>query len=249
MADTTLYDTTAPTDGSLALAHQRIIRVKRNGVFENVTGDVNNLALNPTPITVPREVYGTKGRDSTEIIGYNFGPTFAVEAVRDPATKQIIVSQPWLAELIRKGYAEGADNRIEAQIFDAFDENLPAFQGQFSVAVAEANTGYADKMVYSFTLTNFGVVDQITSPIVSDGKPVLESALPGGQAAGDQVAVRGYKLTGATGVDFGATAADDFIVVDDQTIVAVIPTGVSGATTITVTNAAGASETLNYTAA
>ncbi|GAB2519436.1 IPT/TIG domain-containing protein [Paramicrobacterium agarici] len=249
MSDFTLYETTKPTDGSLALAHQRIVRVKRNGVFENITGDVNNLMVNPTPITVPREVYGTKGRQSEEIIGYNFGPTFSAEAVRDPATKQIVITQPWLAELIRKAYAEGAENRVEVQIFDAFDESLPAFEGTFSVAVAEASAGYADKMVYNFTLTNFGVVNQITSPIVSDGKPVLESALPSGQAAGDQVAVRGYKFTGATSVDFGATAADQFLVVDDQTLIAVIPTGVTGATTITVTNADGVSETLNYTAA
>src|SRR5690554_4191665 len=150
MADHTLYDTTVPSAGSLALAHQKILTVKQNGVFTNITGDINNLAGNPTPITVQREVYGTKGRQSQDIIGYNFAPSFSVEGVRDPVTKQLVPAQAWLVDLLNAAYAEGEDNKREFQWFDALDERLPAFEGKFSVAVADLNTGYADKGGWTF---------------------------------------------------------------------------------------------------
>jgi IPT/TIG domain len=247
MADFTLFNTTAPTEGSVALAHQKIIRVKRLGAFENITGDVNNLALNPTPITIPREVYGTKGRQSIDNIGYNFAPTFSVEAVRNPVTQAI--AQPWLVNLLNVAYAEGGANRVDVQIFDALDDALPAWEGTFSVAVAEANTGFADKAVYNFTLTNFGVVDRITSPIAGTGVPVIESALPTGAAVGDLVAIRGYKFTGTTGVTIDGVTVLERNLVDDNTLVILVPATVAGSAPIVVTNAAGASASFAYTAA
>ena len=83
MADTTLYDTMAPSVGSVALAHQKLLRMKVGGVFINITGDLNNLQFNPTKITVPREVYGQKGRPAEDVIGYSYAPSFDVEVVRD----------------------------------------------------------------------------------------------------------------------------------------------------------------------
>jgi hypothetical protein len=252
MADTTLYDTMAPSSGSVALAHQRLIRMKQSGVFVNITGDINNLALNPSPITVNREVYGTKGRTGQDIIGYNYAPTFDVEVVRDPATKQIVAAQAWFKDLVAAAFSEGAANKREFQLFtDALDESMPVFQGLFSVAYSEANTGYADKGVVRITLTSDGVVNKITSPLASDGKPVLESASPAGQAPGELLKIRGYKLDGVTAVTIdGQTVADvaDGIV-DPYTLVIKIPTGVTGSAPIIATNAAGASTALPYNAA
>jgi len=250
MSDPTMYEATTPTVGSLDLAHQRILRVKRNGVFENITGDINNFNPNPSPIKVPREVYGTKGRQSSDTIGYNFAPTFNVEAVRNPVTKAI--AQPWLVALIAAAYAEGALNKIEVQWFDALDENLPSFQGIFDVAVAPLNTNYPDKGGYTFTLTNDGVVEQITSPIAGTGEPIIESVGPALQGVGEQVKIRGYKFTGTTGITIDGVAVgtegEDFTVVDDNTIVAVIPVGVSGSAPVIVTNGVGASDPAAYTA-
>lgn len=249
MSDHTLYDTTAPSAGSLALAHQKILRVKQNGVFTNITGDINNLAGNPTPITVQREVYGTKGRTSQDIIGYNFAPSFSVEGVRDPVTKQLVPAQAWLVDLLNAAYAEGEDNKREFQWFDALDERLPAFEGKFSVAVTDLNTGFADKGGWTFTLTNDGVVERITSPIAGDGKPILESASPAGQAPGDLIVVRGYGLAGTVSATIDAIAVAEIRPVDDNAVVLLIPAAVAGSAPIVVTNAAGASTALPYTAA
>lgn len=246
MSDHTLYDTTAPTAGSVALAHQQIIRVKRNGVFENITGDVNNLLDTPTPVTVPREVYGTKGTQSSDNIAYNHVITFDVEAVRDANGA---IAQPWLVPLLVAAKSKGAANKLEAQVFDALDENVPAFEGNFSVAVAPMNTGFADKGGYRFTFTSDGVVRDIVSPIAGTGEPVLESALPTLAAVGDQIVVRGYKLTGTLSATIDSIPVTEFIVVDDNTLVAVIPATVSGSAPISVTNGIGASTALPYQAA
>jgi len=250
VSDTTIYDTTAPSEGSLALAHQRIIRVKQAGVFINITGDVNNLALNPSPITVQREVYGTKGRTSTEIIGYNYAPTFNVELVRDPVTKQFVAAQAWAKDLVNAAFSEGAANKREFQLFtDALDEDMPVLEGSFSVAYSEANTGYADKGVVTFTLANDGVVDQIPSPLAGTGAPILESASPAGQTVGDLIVVRGYKLGTFVSATIDGQNVTEFRVVDDYTVVLQIPATVSGSAPIVVTNSVGASAALPYAAA
>ncbi|MFD4111621.1 IPT/TIG domain-containing protein [Streptomyces sp. NPDC058650] len=246
MADQTMYNTTVPSQGSVALAHERIIRVKRNGVFENITGDVNNLLDTPTPVTVQREVYGTKGTQSSDIIGYNHVITFAVEAVRNAAGA---IVQPWLIALLNAAAAKGASNKVEVQVFDARDDAVPSFQGTFSVSQVPGNTGYADKLVINFTLTSDGVVNLITSPIAGTLVPVLESATPTLQAPGDLIVVRGYKLASTVSATIKAIAVVELRVVDDNTVVLLIPATVTGSSPIIVTNAAGASTALPYTAA
>lgn len=246
-ADHTLYDTTVPTAGSVALAHEQIIRVKRGGVFENITGDVNNLLDTPTPVTVQREVYGTKGTQSSDNIAYNHVITFDVEAVRD---SNGAIAQPWLVPLLNAAKSKGAANKVEAQVFDALDENVPAFEGNFSVAVAPLNTGFADKGGYRFTFTSDGVVRDIVSPIAGTGEPVLESASPAtGAAVGDVLVVSGYKLTGTTGITMGGEAVVEFNQYDDNTVAFVVPAAVAGSAPIIVTNATGPSAAFPYTAA
>lgn len=251
MSDTTLYDTMAPSVGSVALAHQRLIRLKQGGVFTNITGDVNNLALNPTPITVPREVYGTKGRTSQDIIGYNFAPSFQVEVVRDPVTKQIVAAQSWFKDLVDAAFSEGGANKREFQLFtDALDEDMPCFEGIFSVAYSEANTGFADKGVVTFTLANDGVVDRVTpSPLAGSGAPILETASPAGAAVGDLIKVRGYKLGSMVSATIDGQTVLKRIVIDDYEVALLVPATVTGPAPIVITNSVGASNSLPYAAA
>ncbi|WP_336633584.1 MULTISPECIES: IPT/TIG domain-containing protein [unclassified Microbacterium] len=251
MSDDTLYESTAPAAGSLALAHQKILRLKQSGAFVNITGDINNLALNPSPITVQREVYGTKGRTSEDVIGYNFAPTFDVEVVRDPVTREIVAAQAWVIDLINAAYSEGVANKRDLQIItDALDERFPTFQGRFSVKVSDANTGYADKALLRFTLANDGLVDRLAvSPIAGAGTPMLESASPAGLAPGDLLKITGYRLASTVSATVDGQGVAELRVVDDNTLVVLIPSGVSGAAPIVVTNTAGVSNTLAYAAA
>ena len=100
-------------------------------------------------------------------------------------------------------------------------------------------------------LTTASVTLVSTKPVFTDtaaAVPVITGALPSGAAVGDQVVLSGYNFTGTTDVDFDAVAAD-FVVVDSHTLVAIVPATITGATDITVTNAAGVSAAHAYTAA
>lgn len=252
MGDPTLYNTMTPSAGSVTLAHERVIRLKLSGVFVNMTADINNLALNPTPITVPREVYGNRAKGSEDVIGYNFAPSFDVEVVRDPVTKQIVAAQAWVLDLMKAAYATGELNKRTIQIItDAFDERFPAFEGKFSVTVAEGATGYADKGILRFTLKNSGDTAILAvSPIAGTGVPVIETVTPTAQAAGSLIVVRGYGLGTTVSATVKAVAVTELRIVDANQLVIRIPTGTTaGAAPVIITNDKGASTAYAYTAA
>jgi hypothetical protein len=102
---------------------------------------------------------------------------------------------------------------------------------------------------------NGGARDMITMVISGQGKriPITNpnaSALPvvfalaptgGGTAGGTLVEIRGRKLTGATAVTFGGTAATSFRVVSDTLIVATAPAKAAGNADVVVTTPGGTS--------
>ena len=247
MSDQTLYNTTAQTEGSLQLAHEKILRVKRGGVFENITGDCNNINGLPTDVTQGRENYGNKTTQSMEKIGENWVITTDVEAVRDETGA---IAQPWLIALLNIAKSKGAANKVDVQLFDGKDENLPAIEGNFSVSVAPLKTGFAESGGYKFTFTSNGVVDYITSPIAGTGEPITESVSPAsGAAVGEIIVLRGYKFTGTTGITIDGAAVVEFTVYDDNTLAVLVPATVAGPAPIIVTNATGASAAFAYVAA
>ena len=246
MADLSLYNSTQQTEGTLALAHEKILRIKRSGAWENITGDANSVAAVPTAITVPRANYGNKGRTSMSKIGDNWVITFAAEAVR---TSTGTIAQAWLVSLLAVARASGAGNMIEAQVFDAKDEALGAIEGRFSVSVVDLTTGFADAGGYTFTLTSDGVVKDVTSPIAGTGAPIVESALPTLAAASANVYVRGYKVNAITAATIGGVAVTSISQIPGEPNIVVIevPTGTAGSAPIVLTNAVGVSSAFPYT--
>ncbi|MDJ0337471.1 hypothetical protein [Cryobacterium sp. PH31-O1] len=242
---TTMFDAEVPTAGTIALAHEEILRIKRAGTFENVSGDINALVNTPTPITVAREAYGLKGTDSISVIGYNQIITFTVEGIRDNLGR---IAQAWLVSLLNVARSTGAANKVSAQTFDAKDENLIALEGSYSVAAVKSTTGFKDKFVWTFTLTNDGPVAQITSPIAGTGIPVLDSALPSGAVASANVYVRGYNVGAITAATVGGVAVTSISQIPNEPNIVVIelPTGTAGSAPIVLTNAAGASTSFPY---
>ncbi|TFC59407.1 MULTISPECIES: hypothetical protein [unclassified Cryobacterium] len=248
MADNSLYETTQQTAGTLALAHEKLLRLKRNGNFENVTGDINNLAGVPSKIVVARENYGNKGRTSESKLGDNWVITFDVEAVRDDLGA---IAQPWLVPLLNVGKATGAANKIDAQLFDAKDPALGAIEGTFTVEVVDFATGFADKGGYKVTLTSDGVVRQVTSPIAGSGAPIIASVLPLNQGAGSNIYVRGGNVSAITAAAVGGVVVPlvggiSQIPGEPNIVVLELPAGSAGSAPIVLTNANGASVAYPY---
>lgn len=247
MPDRTLYDTTVPSVGSLALAHQRILRVRISGTWVNITGDLNNFNPVPTGVRVNRENYGQKASSSSQKIADNYVLTWTTEGVRG-ANGMFVPAQAAIRELLKIGRRKGDANLVEAQWFDALDDDIPAFQGKFSVEWTDTNTGFADGAAWSFTLTSDGTVDQITSPIATS-LPIIESVTPSGKTVGDVIYILGYKFTGVTGITIDGQAVAEYQLLGDGTIAAVIPATVAGAAPVIVTTPGGASAAYSYTAA
>lgn len=63
--------------------------------------------------------------------------------------------------------------------------------------------------------------------------PVISSFAPASETTGNTVTISGSNFTGATAVSFGGSPAASFVVVNDNTITAVVGTGSSGAVKVT----------------
>lgn len=125
-----------------------------------------------------------------------------------------------------------------------------AWEGYALVQWAPQGGGVEGLQAVNVTLLVQGKPEKIASPTAATSVPVLTTALPSGAAQGDQVTIKGAGFTGTTGaagVKFGATNATDYVVVDNATIVAVVPAGSAGPANIVVTNGVGASAPLTYT--
>ena len=87
--------------------------------------------------------------------------------------------------------------------------------------------------------------------VLTAGVPVVEAVAgnPDPAGAGDLVTITGVRFTGTNAVEFGGVAADDFVVVNDSTLVATVPAGAAGAVDVTVSNAVGESTALTSTRA
>ncbi|MEU4777466.1 IPT/TIG domain-containing protein [Micromonospora sp. NPDC023633] len=92
---------------------------------------------------------------------------------------------------------------------------------------------------------------QVVNP-AADLTPAVTGLAPAGgpTAGGNLVNVYGTHFTDATAVDFGATDAEDYVVVSDSHIVATAPAGVAGTVQVSVTTPDGTSPNVdadNYT--
>jgi large repetitive protein len=111
-------------------------------------------------------------------------------------------------------------------------------------ATSPAGTGVADVTVVTPSGTSAtSAADRFTYTAVVVA-PTVTGVSPdsGPTAGGTSVTINGSGFTGATAVDFGTTAATDFVVVNGTTITAVSPAG-TGVADVTVITSAGASAT------
>lgn len=91
-----------------------------------------------------------------------------------------------------------------------------------------------------------------TNPVGAAGVPVILSISPSGQGTDEAVLILGANFTGliaVTGVTFDAIDADSFEVLNDNQVIAVLPSDGAGSVPVVLTNAIGASAPTAYTRA
>lgn len=117
------------------------------------------------------------------------------------------------------------------------------------VAVSGDTWGWPITVEADYDSTIKGYSVQFYSQFEPATVPVLTSALPSAQAAGEVVTLVGTGFTGVTAVTVGGVSAPLFDIVSATKIYVTLPAGTAGSAPIIVTNTAGASVALAYTRA
>lgn len=147
----------------------------------------------------------------------------------------------------------GDSARLYVRWYDT-DGGTRGFTARAIVEVQYSKTAVTDLREVTVTFTLDGEITamtptQITAAVGATGLPVITSAKQSGTGVGSQVTLTGSNFTAASSVKFGATAATQYAVVSDSTIVVVVPTGGTGSQAITVTTANGTSAAYTLTVA
>lgn len=204
---------------------------------------VNDFNPNINPNLEDASDYDTNGWASSEVTMQDWSADATV--FRRKAAGVYDAAQ----ELIRSRVGQFDDAaRIGVRWFDKTG-GPEAYSGVALVTWKRSNTGVKnlEQATITFTGTDVPLNLNITNPYQATATPVVLAATPGGQAAGEAVAITGSGFTGATGVKFGATNAASFEIVNDQLVIAVLPAGTAGSAVVTVTTANGTSNALAYT--
>lgn len=207
-------------------------------------GGLNDLNPSITPNKQDSSNYDSDGWEASEI-------TMQAWSVQVKANRQADagVEDAGLALVrARQGqFGDAARLYVRWYRTDGVDE---AWQGRAIVEVTSSKTGVADLDEKQITFTGDGALTKITNPYAPTAVPTITSATPSNVAAGGQVEITGMYFTGTvatSGVKFGGVNATSWVVVSDQTIVAVMPAGTAGSAPVVVTNATGASASFPYT--
>lgn len=207
-------------------------------------GGLNDLNPSITPNKQDSSNYDSNGWSASEITMQDW----SVQVKANRQSNAGVEDAGFALVRARQGqFGDSARLYVRWYRTDGLDE---AWQGRAIVEVTSSKTGVADLDEKQITFTGDGALTKITNPYAPTAVPSILSATPSGVAVGGQVTITGSGFTGTiatSGVKFGATNATSWVVVSDETIVAVMPTGTAGSAAIVVTNATGASAAFAYT--
>lgn len=159
-----------------------------------------------------------------------------------------VPSDPGQQILEETRFQFGDDCRAYTRWYDR-NGGTDAWQGRALIDWNQSKTGVADVDETTATFTGDGPVVRISNPEADPVAPIIISAesTPAVQVTGGQVQILGGGFLGATSVKFGTVAAVAPLIISDNLIVAVMPTGTAGSAPITVITPAGTSNAFAYT--
>lgn len=216
-----------------------------NTTWINLKG-IEDLSPSENATLQPADTYDTNGFNSFEKT--MTGGKLVAKVLR-PTTAGI-PSDPGQELARTTRFQFGTAARLYVRWYDR-NGGTEAYSMQAIVDWNQSKSGVADLDEVTITFTGDGVISQIANPFAALAVPVLTGFLPlSGAAVGTMLTIIGTGFagtTGAAGVKVGATNVTSYIVQSDSQIVAIMPAGSAGATTVTVTNPIGASIATPYT--
>ncbi len=230
---------------TVALARRFRVQVSAdNATWINV-GGVTDLNPQISNTTQSADDYDTNGWAAIEKTAQSFVVT--IRALRKTAPGGIFDAGQEIVRAAQLQFGDAA--RVYVRWFDR-NGGSEAFQGRAVVQYAPAQTGVDDLDAVTITLTGDGMLATIANPYsASTSAPFVTAVTPTGQGSGKAVQIAGSGFTGATAVSFGGTNAMSYSVINDQSIVAVLPTGAAGTANVVVTTPVAASAQFAYTRA
>lgn len=207
-------------------------------------GGLNDLNDQISPNKVDSSNYESNGWSASEITMQSWSLTAKFNRQANAGVED---AGSALIRAARGQFGDAA--RLYCRWYSTTISTEPAWFGRAIVEENKSKTGVADLNEFTAMFTGDGILALITNPFSPTAVPTVLSASPSGVAAGGQVTISGTGFTGTvptSGVKFGATNASSWVVISDQTIVAVMPAGSAGSAVVVVTNATGASASLPY---
>jgi hypothetical protein len=154
-------------------------------------------------------------------------------------------------ELLRAALDQfGVPGHVYVQWFDR-TTGLEARGGWAWVEWKPTKTATADNEEITATLTADGGFPALPNVTIVNPVPVITSVTPAAVGTAGMIEIQGSFFTGtiAAGVKIGGTTATSYILVSDNVITAILPSGSAGSAPVTVQNGAGASASFPYTRA
>lgn len=228
------------------LARDWKLDVSTDGVNWVPLNGMTDFTPDVTPNLVDTSDYDTNGWGSNEPTMQDFKINIKLNrkstaGVKDPGQEILRATQGQFGDAARAyfRYYKRADGS-------------EAKSGKFIPQWTPSKTSNKDVEEVQVTGTGDGILADIANVSVTPPVPSITAVSPSGAAAGAQITITGSAFTSTvatTGVKVGGTNAVPFTVVSDNVIVATMPAGSAGATTVVVTNATGASAAFTYTRA
>jgi len=198
-----------------------------------------------TPTKQDATTYDTAGWKDTDVTLNEFSGTVKVNrqsnaGVQDPGHLLLTACVGKFAP----------NNYLYVRWYDKDGKPEPSFYGLAIVEQSQSKTGVGDLDEDQFMFTGKGAATPIANPYASAAVPTILAATPSGASVGQMVTISGQGFIGTvatTGVKFNSVNATSWVVLSDNTIVAIMPAGSAGTGNIVVTNAAGASASFPYT--
>ncbi|MDD7963308.1 phage tail tube protein [Microbacterium thalli] len=195
--------------------------------------------------------YDNQGDPDEDVDGRGFAASFTVQGNRSVSTGLYL---PELEALIAASRAKGEAAVLDVRFYHKPAVGAPnpndAGRADVTVEITRGNTGNTGIESFSVSITGKGGFEPITNPWTgwaTNPAPKITSVTPPSRAAGQQVTITGSGFMGATDVKFGTTSASAYTVVNDSTIIAVVPAGTAGNVNVTVVTPAGTSPNAPYT--